>query len=85
MARDYKHRAQSRDADNRRRKTQESSLVGLFKWMLMTALIIGFVVFFGVLKKPCFPKNSGYSGRKSSKVSKRPQLPKPTNRGRMIR
>ena len=58
MARDYKHRAQSRDADNRRRKAQESSLVGLFKWMLMTALIIGFVVFLVYLKSPGFQKSA---------------------------
>ncbi len=52
MARDYKHRAQSRDTYNRRRNSPESGSVGLFKWMLITALIIGFVVFLVYLKSP---------------------------------
>ena len=56
MARDYKHRVQSRDNDNRRRTSQESNGVGLFKWMLITALIIGFVVFLVYLKSPGFQK-----------------------------
>ncbi|MBK8817019.1 MAG: SPOR domain-containing protein [Methylococcaceae bacterium] len=56
MARDYKHRVQSRDNNNRRRTSQESSGVGLFKWMLITALIIGFVVFLVYLKSPGFQK-----------------------------
>ena len=56
MARDYKHRVQNRDNNNRRRNSQESSGVGLFKWMLITALIIGFVVFLVYLKSPGFQK-----------------------------
>lgn len=56
MARDYKHRVQSRDNNNRRRNSQDSSGVGLFKWMLITGLIIGFVVFLVYLKSPGFQK-----------------------------
>lgn len=57
MARDYKHRALNRDANNRRRNSQETSSVGLFKWMLITALIIGFVVFLVYLKSPGLQKS----------------------------
>lgn len=42
MAKDYKHRAQ---ADQRRRRSKQSDSVGVVKWMLITALIIGFAVF----------------------------------------
>jgi len=52
MSRDYKHRAQSRDANNRRRNNRETNGVGIFKWMLITALIIGFAVFLVYLKSP---------------------------------
>lgn len=58
MARDYKHRAHSRDTNNRRRKAQESTGVGVFKWMLVTALIIGFVVFLVYLKSPGLQKSA---------------------------
>ncbi len=52
MAKDYKHRANSRDTNNRRRNNQKSSGIGLLKWMLITALIIGFAVFLVYLKSP---------------------------------
>jgi len=58
MARDYKHRANSRDTNSRRRKVQESSGVGVVKWMLVTALIIGFVVFLVYLKSPGLQKSA---------------------------
>lgn len=58
MARDYKHRAQSQDTNSRRRNSQESSGIGLFKWMLITALIIGFAVFLVYLKSPGFQKTA---------------------------
>lgn len=56
MARDYKHRVQNRDNGSRRRPVQEPNGVGLFKWMLVTALIIGFVVFLVYLKSPNLQK-----------------------------
>lgn len=56
MARDYKHRALNRDANIRRRNSQEPSGIGLFKWMLITALIIGFAVFLVYLKSPGLQK-----------------------------
>jgi cell division protein FtsN len=58
MARDYKHRAQSRDTNSRRRNSQESISIGLFKWMLITALIIGFAVFLVYLKSPELQKSA---------------------------
>jgi cell division protein FtsN len=56
MARDYKHRVLNRDANIRRRNSQEPSGIGLFKWMLITALIIGFAVFLVYLKSPGLQK-----------------------------
>ncbi|MDA1342484.1 MAG: SPOR domain-containing protein [Methyloglobulus sp.] len=58
MAKDYKHRANSRDASNRRRNNQKSSGIGLLKWMLITALIIGFAVFLVYLKSPELQKSA---------------------------
>jgi cell division protein FtsN len=58
MAKDYKHRANSRDINNRRRNSRETSGVSLFKWMLITALIIGFVVFLVYLKSPGLQKST---------------------------
>jgi len=49
MTRDYKprveRRAQGRAAAERRRQFDRDNSVGLWRWMLITALIIGFVVF----------------------------------------
>ncbi len=56
MSRDYKHRAQSRDTNNLRRNSREKVSISVFKWMLITALIIGFVVFLVYLKSPGFNK-----------------------------
>jgi cell division protein FtsN len=56
MSRDYKHRANQRDPNNHRRSSPGSSSIGLFKWMLITALVIGFVVFLVYLKSPGFNK-----------------------------
>lgn len=42
MARDYKHRTQNKNTSSYRRNSQS---VGLWRWMLITALIISFVVF----------------------------------------
>lgn len=61
MAKDYKHRAHSRDANTRRRNPQESSGVGLFKWMLITALVIGFAVFLVYLKSPGLQKSATFA------------------------
>jgi cell division protein FtsN len=59
MAKDYKHRANNRDANNRRRNSNRgSSGVSLFKWMLITALIIGFAVFLVYLKSPALQKTT---------------------------
>ena len=45
MTRDYKPRAQGRYAGQRRQKFDRQPGVGLWKWMLITAIIISFVVF----------------------------------------
>jgi cell division protein FtsN len=58
MAKDYKHRANNRDANKRRRNSPKNSGVGLLKWMLITALIIGFAVFLVYLKSPELQKSA---------------------------
>ncbi len=55
MARDYKHRTQNH-VNSRRRTNPEPGGVSLFKWMLVTALLIGFAVFLVYLKSPAFQK-----------------------------
>ena len=51
MARDYKYRAQSREPVYRSHKaSRHDSNVGVFQWMLITALIISFVVFLMYLR-----------------------------------
>jgi cell division protein FtsN len=71
MARDYKHRVQSRD-NNRRRTQREPSGVGLFKWMLITALVIGFVVFLVYLKSPGFQKQAPIAQPRPTASSEKP-------------
>lgn len=58
MARDYKHRAHNRNANNRRHNSRRSNGIGLFKWMLITALIISFVVFLVYLKSPALQNSA---------------------------
>jgi cell division protein FtsN len=50
MAKDYKYRAQDRNTASRRQKYGRKQSVGLWKWMLITALIIAFVVFLVYLR-----------------------------------
>jgi cell division protein FtsN len=50
MSRDYKPRAQGRYAGQRRQKFDRQPRVGLWKWMLITAIIISFVVFLVYLR-----------------------------------
>jgi cell division protein FtsN len=75
MARDYKHRAQNPDS-NRRRNNQDSNPVGVLKWMLITALIIGFVVFLVYLKSP---------GYQQSAVSQAGQIQQTTPEAKLIK
>jgi cell division protein FtsN len=71
MAKDYKHRAHSRDASNRSRNHQKSSSVGVFKWMLVTALVIGFAVFLVYLKSPALQKSAAVTqSQAATKTSK---------------
>ncbi len=58
MAKDYKHRAHSRDANNRWRNKQETNGIGILKWMLITAVVIGFAVFLVYLKSPSFQQSA---------------------------
>ena len=48
MAKDYKHRTQNKNNSSSYR--QESKSLGLWRWMLITALIISFVVFLVYLR-----------------------------------
>lgn len=79
MARDYKHRVQNRDNGSRRRPAQEPSRVGLIKWMLATALIIGFVVFLVYLKSPDLQKLApiAQSGQSKKQVGEKTKEQKP--------
>jgi cell division protein FtsN len=58
MAKDYKHRAEHRDAKKRRRNHREPSSVGILKWMAITAILICFAVFLVYLKSPAFQKSA---------------------------
>ena len=50
MSRDYKPRPQGRKAGQRGKKSDRQPGVGLWKWMLITAIIIAFVVFLVYLR-----------------------------------
>ncbi len=69
MAKDYKHRAQQRDAQKRRHTKKQSTGVSVLKWMLITALLIGFAVFLVYLKSPAFQKSaSGQTAQQKGTV-----------------
>jgi hypothetical protein len=57
MAKDYKHRTQNKNTASYR---QKSETLSLWRWMLITALIISFVVFLVYLRgtgpKPVAPQ-----------------------------
>jgi cell division protein FtsN len=80
MARDYKHRANSRDTNNRRRKGQESTRVGVVKWMLVTALIIGFVVFLVYLKSPGVQKSAQLAQNQETTAAEKPSKTETNNK-----
>lgn len=50
MPRDYKYRAEDRNVKQRKRKSGGKDRLALWKWMLITALIISFVVFLFYLR-----------------------------------
>ncbi len=50
MSRDYKPRPKGRSASQSRKKFDQKSGIGLWKWMLITAIIIAFVVFLVYLR-----------------------------------
>jgi cell division protein FtsN len=50
MSRDYKPRGQGKYAGQRRKKFDRQPGIGLWKWMLITAIIIAFVVFLVYLR-----------------------------------
>ena len=78
MAKDYKHRTQN--ADNRRRNRQEPDSIGVFKWMLITGLIIGFVVFLVYLKSPSF-NSQGQEAMQASSVDSKKAASEPVKGG----
>lgn len=91
MSRDYKPRAQGRSAGQRRQKSDRQSKVGLWRWMLITAIIISFAVFLVYLRstgsKQINPRPSsqatsnkpGAGNAATSKEEKKPEVkPGPT-------
>ncbi|WP_262965773.1 SPOR domain-containing protein [Methylobacter psychrophilus] len=50
MSRDYKPRPKGRSASQSRKKFDQKPGIGLWKWMLITAIIIAFVVFLVYLR-----------------------------------
>ncbi|UOA09579.1 SPOR domain-containing protein [Methylobacter sp. S3L5C] len=50
MSRDYKPRPKGRSASQSRKKFDQKSGIGLWKWMLISAIIIAFVVFLVYLR-----------------------------------
>ncbi|MDD1613857.1 MAG: SPOR domain-containing protein [Methylococcaceae bacterium] len=93
MTRDYKPRAQGRAAAERRKKfDRQPPSVGLWKWMLITAIIISFVVFLVYLRNTgskqinpqqisqIIPNKSGAKSPAISEEEKKPEIksgPKP--------
>jgi cell division protein FtsN len=69
MARDYKHRA---TVTKRGRNRQESGSFGVFKWMMVTALIIGFVVFLVYLKSPGLQQTAKLTQGDNKVLAKKP-------------
>ena len=74
MARDYKHRTHSRDTNG----------VGVFKWMLITALIIGFVVFLVYLKSPGFQQSAATQAAQSQQTAPTTTASKPGSKDKAI-
>ena len=89
MSRDYKHHTNSREAQRRKQNSGPSSPVGIIKWMLITALVIGFVVFLVYLKSQAFNKQAGQiataqpieqnakAGKKEAVPESKPEEPRP--------
>jgi len=89
MTRDYKprvpeRRAQGRAAEKRRQQFDQQHSIGLWKWMLITAIIISFVVFLVYLgstgSKPINPQQNSQSipakaGAQNAAISKEEQKP----------
>jgi len=50
MAKDYKHRTQNKNTSSYRQSSGQRKSLGLWRWMLITALIISFVVFLVYLR-----------------------------------
>ncbi len=57
MAKDYKHRTYNRDTNDRQRQRPQNN-GGIVRWMLITAIAIGFAVFLVYLKSPDFNKQA---------------------------
>jgi cell division protein FtsN len=72
MAKDYKYRAQDKKTAPRRQKYGRQQSIGLWKWMLITALIIAFVVFLVYLR------SSGSRQINTSQISHPMPAPKST-------
>ncbi|MDD5577670.1 MAG: SPOR domain-containing protein [Methylobacter sp.] len=76
MAKDYKYRAQGKNSSSRRQKYGSKPGVSVWKWMLITALIIAFVVFLVYLRSSG-SKQSGSKQINTSQISQPLPTPKP--------
>jgi cell division protein FtsN len=86
MSRDYKPRAQGRYAGQRKQKFDRKPGVGLWRWMLITAIIISFVVFLVYLRSTgskqidpqqlsqTIPNKDGHKNAETPKEEKKPEV-----------
>jgi cell division protein FtsN len=86
MSRDYKPRPQGRYAVQRRHQFDRKPSVGIWKWMLITAIIIAFAVFLVYLRSTgsqqinpqqvsqTVPNKAGVGSQATSKDEKKPEV-----------
>jgi cell division protein FtsN len=86
MSRDYKPRPQGRYAGQRRQRFDRKPGVGIWKWMLITAIIIAFVVFLVYLRSTgsqqinpqqvsqTLPDKAGAGSQATAKEEKKPEV-----------
>ena len=89
MSRDYKPRPQGRKAGQRGKKFDQQPSIGLWKWMLITAIIIAFVVFLVYLRSngstpenppqtsQTVPNKTGVAGVVAPKEEQKPEIKLP--------
>jgi len=84
MAKDYKHRTQNKNTSSYRQNSGQQKSLGLWRWMLITALIISFVVFLVYLRstgskqitpQPAIPTQPEEAKVEAPKPEKKPEGP----------